>query len=152
MVKPSLTVADNREHTISSMLEVHIGITKGSLGHHVTTHTDGEHGTCRTEFFKQHRLRDIWWKISDVERYHRVASSLRHRHLETPAVFFQPDIDLVSLHVGDRTLIHWKSGSPAFSSLFIYKCSALQKGHLNACLSTTQNSTVYSLHRFREYY
>lgn len=59
--------------TVSRLLEVDIGIAKGSTGDHVSAYSDGQDGPSRAEFFVEHGLGNVWMKVPHIEGSHWVA-------------------------------------------------------------------------------
>lgn len=58
--------------TISWLLEVDISVAKTAPSHHITTHSDAENRSGSGELLKQHGFRDVWVKITHVQRRHRI--------------------------------------------------------------------------------
>lgn len=58
--------------TVSGLREVHIGISEGAPGDHVSAYPNGEHRSGRAEFLVQHSLRDVGVQVANVERSHRI--------------------------------------------------------------------------------
>lgn len=68
--------------TVRWLLEVDIGVSKGTPGDHVPTDPDREDGSGWAEFLVQHGLGDVRMQIPDVQGSHGVAGSAGvHRSL-----------------------------------------------------------------------
>lgn len=63
--------------TVGRLGEVHIRVSEGAPGDHVSTYPNGEHRSGGAEFLVQHSLRDIGVQVADVERSHRIAPGRR---------------------------------------------------------------------------
>lgn len=59
--------------TVSRLLEIDIGIAKGSAGDHVSAYSDGKNGPSRAEFLVEHGLGNVWMQVSHIEWSHWVA-------------------------------------------------------------------------------
>lgn len=58
--------------TVSGLREVHISVSEGSAGDHVSADPDGEHRSGWAELLIEHRLRDVGVQVANVERSHRI--------------------------------------------------------------------------------
>lgn len=58
--------------TVSRLREVHVSISKGAPGDHVSAYPNGEHRSGWAEFLIQHSLRDIGVQVANVEGSHRI--------------------------------------------------------------------------------
>lgn len=68
--------------TVRWLLEVDIGVSKGTPGDHVPTDPDREDGSGWAEFLIQHGLGDVRMQVPDVQGSHGVAGSAGvHRSL-----------------------------------------------------------------------
>lgn len=56
--------------TVSRLGEVHISVSQGAPGDHVSAYPNGEHRSGWAEFLIQHSLRDIGVQVANVERSH----------------------------------------------------------------------------------
>lgn len=61
--------------TVRWLLEVDIGVSKGTPGDHVPADPDREDGSGRAEFLVQHGLGDVRMQVPDVQGGHGVAGS-----------------------------------------------------------------------------
>lgn len=68
-----LAVLHGGKPTVSRLLEIDIGISKGSAGDHVSAYSDGQNGPSRAEFLVEHGLGNVWMQVSHIEWSHRVA-------------------------------------------------------------------------------
>lgn len=64
-------------HTVSGLGEVHICVSEGAPGDHVSADPDGEHRAGWAEFLVQHSLRDVGVQVANVQRSHRIIPSRR---------------------------------------------------------------------------
>lgn len=73
--------ATRRSHvlilTVGRLREVHIGISKGAPGDHVSAYSNGEHRAGGAELLVQHSLRDVGVQVADVQRSHRITPRRR---------------------------------------------------------------------------
>lgn len=59
-------------HTVSGLGEVHVCVSEGAPGDHVSADPNGEHRAGWAEFLVQHRLRDVGVQVANVQRSHRI--------------------------------------------------------------------------------
>lgn len=72
--------------TVCWLLEVDIGVSKGTPGDHIPTDPDRENGSGWTEFLVQHGLGDVRMQVPDIQGSHGVTGSAGiHRLLAVEA-------------------------------------------------------------------
>lgn len=66
-LKLVLVVLRGGKPTVSRLLEIDIGIAKGSAGDHVSAYSDGQNGPSRAEFLVEHGLSNVWMQVPHIE-------------------------------------------------------------------------------------
>lgn len=72
--------------TVSGLREVHISISEGAPGDHVSADPNGEHRSGGAELLVQHSLRYVWVQVANVERSHRITPRRSVHFLELPRI------------------------------------------------------------------
>lgn len=63
--------------TVSRLLEVDIGVAQRAPSNHVTTDTDGKHGSSSRKLLKQSSLRNVGVQVPDIQRGHLIILAAR---------------------------------------------------------------------------